>query len=147
MSDVQVSTRVVLRLEVGLTNIETVARAAAIAGRPIPPAKTGYALSKWGEHVEALTTSYRKALKKEIEQRARKDEHGKPVFTVIGDNRVSYQLDDQQAWNDQKDAMEDELVTITGVRALALSEFGEFVVPHGDLRLLLGVVVIDAEPK
>jgi 23S rRNA G2445 N2-methylase RlmL len=146
MPNVEVTTRVLLRIEAGLLNIEAVVNAAARAGRPIPPAKTSYALSKWGEHAETLANSYRKELRKQLEARSKKDASGKAIQVVSG-NTTQYDIEDLPAFSEQNEAMLDEVVTMAGVRELAIADFGDFNIPSGDMRMLLGTVLTDAEPK
>lgn len=138
MSDVTISTDVLLRIEGALLAIESLT--------PTPPSKTGYALAKWATKVEEASLVYRKRLKKLYEAAADKDDKGRAKYEDLGHNRVKYAIGDVHAVALEEEQMLTEEVTLAGLRPITLAELGTCPVGHGVIKVLLGTVIIDAEP-
>ncbi|MEX2155130.1 MAG: hypothetical protein WD825_17425 [Gemmatimonadaceae bacterium] len=138
MPDVTVTTKRAIELKAGFDLIEALTP---------PPAPRGrYALAKWSEKVNAAVELYQKQLKQQLEDHSHKDERGKAIRKDIGGGRVKYALIDEDAFTAASDALQEEEVTLTGVRPVTQAELGDCPVPVLALRLLLGTVIEDKEP-
>jgi hypothetical protein len=138
ITDLTLTTKRVLELEIALIEIE---------GAPIPPTPKGrYALAKASDKVVAVAERFRKEQKKLLEEHARKDEKGKPIKTKLGNERVKYDLVDEDAYTEAESTLFDEEVKLTGIRPVTHEELGSCPLSVRAMRLLLGVLIVDEEP-
>jgi hypothetical protein len=138
MPDITISTKRLLELNTGLNLIAPL--------QPPPKPKGKYAFAKAMLVMQPLIMLYERQNVDICEKHARRDKDDRPIILRQNEIGVQYDIVDGAACKAEQEALLDEPVTLTGIRAVTNEELGDCPVPTTAYALLLGTLIVDAEP-